>query len=136
MSYENPRIKSLDMSMMDIMLSLAEGNPGAIVALASCVKAAPTVDPDSALGPLGPLCGLDNLDCYGSRIWMFYKDVCECYVHKMLGVMRAMQMGFVSNEKVNAAISGDRAAIDIPALLDKLKKRLPDFQTGAPEGLQ
>lgn len=72
MSYNNPRIK-MEMSMMDCMLAMAEGNPGAIRVLTELVTGAEKIDPDSALGPLGLLFSLDNLDCYGPRIWMFYK---------------------------------------------------------------
>jgi hypothetical protein len=129
MSYDNPRIKSLSMSFMDIMVAFAEGNPGACRVLSEIVTAAPKIDPDSALGALGPLCSLDNLDCYGSRIWMLYKDVCGQNINTMLGLLRCCQMGFTSDRKINAAIDGDKAALDIPALLAQLKEQLPDFQT-------
>jgi len=127
MSHKNPRIKDLSMSMLDIMVSLAEGHPGAARVIGELASAAPTVDPDSALGPMGPLFALDNLDCYGSRIWMFYKDVCGQDVNKMLGIMRACQMGFTSDRDINAAIDGDSARLDIPDLLAKLKEKLPAF---------
>lgn len=127
MGYQNPRINDLSMSFMDIMLALAEGNPGAARVLTDLVTNATAIDPDSALGPLGPLCALDNLDCYGPRIWMFYKDVCGQDIHKMMGVMRACQMGFTSSGEINRAIDGDTAALNIPGLLAELKKRLPAF---------
>jgi hypothetical protein len=133
MSYQNPRLKDLSKSLLDIMVDFSEGNPGACRVLAELVSQAPEIDPDSALGPLGPLCALDNLDCYGPRIWMFYKDVCGQSIHTMMGVMRACQMGFTSDRKINAAIDGDKSALDIPDLLTKLKARLPAFATERPQ---
>lgn len=127
MSYKNPRIKDLSMRPMDIMLAFAEGNPGAASVLAQLFINAEKIDPDSALGSMGPLFLLDNLDCYGPRIWMFYKDVCGQDIHKMMGVMRACQMGFTSDRDINAAIDGDKARLDIPDLLTKLKEKLPAF---------
>lgn len=50
------RIKSLDMRPVDMMIILAEGNPGAVSAMMACAAAATTIDPDSALGPLAPIC--------------------------------------------------------------------------------
>jgi len=129
MSYKNPRIKDLSMSFMDIVMAMTEGNPGAASVIIQLVKEAPAIDPDSSLGAMGPLFSLDNLDCYGSRIWMFYKDVCQENINTMMGVMRACQMGFTSEAKINAAIDGDKAQLDIPDLLRQIKARLPDFQT-------
>jgi hypothetical protein len=131
MSYENPRIKDLSLTIKDIVILLSDNNPGALTAMIELVKNAETVDPDSALGGLGPLLSLDTLDCYGSDIWRFYKDVCDHDAHKMLGVMRANQLGFTSDDDIRRAIQGDRTAIDIPALLSQVKARLPNFQTEA-----
>lgn len=131
MSYDKPRIK-LEMSMMDMIVSLSEGNPGAVSALVQLIKTAPIADPDSALGALGPLCSLDTLDCYGSNIWRLFKDVCGQDVHKMLGVLRSCQLGYVSGETIMWAIEGDRGALNIPALLAQVKERLPAFQIEKP----
>jgi len=131
MSYDNPRIKSLDMSPMEIMVSFAEGNPGAITVLMKLLTEAEKIDPDSMLGGMGPLFSLDNMDVYGSRIWMFYKDVCKQDINKMMAVMRAVQLGFTSDKKVAAAIDGDKEAIDVAALVAQVKERLPDFKVEA-----
>lgn len=127
MSYNNPRIKDLSMPPMDILLSFSEGNPGAATVLAQLYKHARDIDPDNAFGEMGPLFSLDNLDCYGPRIWMFYKDVCGQDIRKMMGIMRACQMGFTSDRDINAAISGDKSRLDIPGILAKLKAELPAF---------
>lgn len=125
MSYANPRL-NMSKSLLENMVAFSEGNPGACRALGEVIAIAPTADPDSALGPLGPICTLDNLDCYGSRIWMLFKDVCGQDAHAMLGVLRACQMGFTSEREINAAIDGGR--LDVKDLLRQVKERLPAFQ--------
>lgn len=89
------------------------------------------IDPDSALGALTPLFALDNLDRYGSRIWMFYKDVCLQNIHTILALMRANQLGFVSGKVISRAIDNHGDGLDIPGLLVRVKDRLPAFQIDA-----
>src|SRR5689334_8523405 len=103
MSYDNPRL-DLMMTLPDAIVAFVDGNPGAVRALMECCTKSTKIDPDSAFGTISPLIGLDNLDCYGSRIWMFYKDVCNHNVNAMLGLMRAHQLGFVGTKELNAAI--------------------------------
>jgi hypothetical protein len=127
MSYNKPRIKSLSISPMEILVDFSEGNPGAASVLAQLFANAEKIDPDSALGAMGPIFSLDNLDCYGPRIWMFYKDVCGQDINKMMGVMRACQMGILSERDITAAIDGDKSRLNIPEALTKLKEKLPAF---------
>lgn len=129
MSYENPRI-NIDMSTIDVITAMAEGNPGALRVLVEVIKATPEVDPDSALGWLGPLCTMDNLDCYGSKVWLLYKDICGQDVRHMIAVLRASQLGFVSRDAIKAAMDG-RDQLDVPALVAQVKARLPAFQAEA-----
>jgi len=59
---------NMDMSTKDAIIALAEGNPGAITVLAQMVQ-----DPRGAAAILH----LDNLEIYGSKIWVGYKDHCK-----------------------------------------------------------
>lgn len=61
------RITGLDMSLLEILSALSEGNPGALRVLMELFG-------DGA-GFLDVL-GCDSKRLYGSRIWMLYKDVC------------------------------------------------------------
>ena len=130
MSYDNPRFKDFRSTPKELVISFAEGNPGALTTLIQLVNTAEKIDPDSALGPFGPITSLDILDCYGSRIWMFYKDVCGHNINMMHGIMRANQMGFTSEQAINRAIDGDKSALDIPTLLRQVKEKLPRFDMG------
>lgn len=137
MSYDNPRIK-LEMSMQDALFAMSDGNPGAMTALMKLMEASPAIDPDNAMGVLGPLLSLDTLDCYGSRIWMLYKDVCGEHAIKTLAVLRAKQLGIVSDAVVNHAIDSYGEGIDVDDLTKQVQDRLPAFGQApedAPDGV-
>ena len=61
---------------MSAVMKLAEGNPGAIRAIAEMVEVTPKADPGNLLGGFGMLLNLDSSGIYGTRVWMLYKDVC------------------------------------------------------------
>lgn len=65
---KQPRIK-LDMTVVDAMVVMCDGNPGAITACAEIVK-------HSDMGIID-LCHLDDAGIYGPTIWLGYKDVCK-----------------------------------------------------------
>lgn len=133
MSHDNPRLKDMDAGLLPTMISFAEGSPGACRVLGELVTRSPIVDPESAWGPWSPIFSLDNLDCYGSRIWMFYKDVCGQSADKMIGLMRAVQLGLLSDGMLNDAIDGNKSAVNVDEMLTKVKIRLPSIQLAAQE---
>lgn len=61
------RIK-IDMSTVEVVTTLSEGNPGATRVLIQWLNS----------GPMAPIemLGLDTKRLYGSRIWEIYADVC------------------------------------------------------------
>ena len=59
---------TLDMSAVDIIITMADGNPGAVTVMTELVKRHP-------FGILDIL-KLDIARVYGSDIWIIYKDVC------------------------------------------------------------
>ena len=128
MSYNNPRINSLSMSPLDIVKEMADDNPGAITVMLKIIQKGQDIDPDDVLAPYGALFALDTLDCYGSRIWMLYKDVCGENINATIGVLRANQLGFVPSKVLHAAINGTHK-LDVQHLLKQVKDRLPAFKT-------
>lgn len=60
---------TLDMSIQDMVISMVEGNPGALRVCMDLIKVSP-------LGPL-TLGHLDDMGIYGSDIWVCYKDICK-----------------------------------------------------------
>lgn len=118
---------TLEDNVMDVIVKLAEGNPGAAVVCTNILGQAGVVDPDDALGGLGVLLSLDTEGIYGPRIWMLYKDVCKENMVDMLGVLRARQLGYVTKIQVDHAIDNYGDGIDVEDLVARVKSRLPSF---------
>jgi hypothetical protein len=128
MSYKNPRI-GMDDTVMDIIVKMSGGNPGAMTVLVRMYKEGGMVDPDDFMGGLGSILGLDTADIYEDRIWMLYKDVCGENLVTMLGLLRAVQLGYLSESKLINAIDGI-APLTIQESMDvitKVRERLPNF---------
>ena len=114
-------------SMRDILLKVGEGNPGALRVCMDIVKEGKQIDPDNIVGGIGVLLSLDDMGIYGSRIWMFFKDVCGENLVGMLSVLRARQLGFISDTTINFAIDNYGKGIDVKDCYKKVKERLPKF---------
>lgn len=125
MSYDNPRIKLTD-SILDVVVNLSDGNPGAVRVLTELMAASPKVDPQSAFGPLAPLLDLDNLDIYGPKIWIFFKDVCGKDIVNMLAAMRAVQLGLMPETKIKNAVA-TMSPLDCQEILKGVMVRLDQF---------
>jgi len=131
MSYKNPRIKSLNLTVMDVIKAMADGNPGALRVCAEVMKYAEMIDPDSVMGGLGVILSFDTLDIYESRIWMLYKDVCGEDYGVMLAVLRASQLGGLEgcDEKaINQAIDHRGEGLNLKKIVAAVQKRLPAFK--------
>jgi len=122
------RIELTD-SLLDIVTKLSEGNPGAMTVIMNCVESSPQIDPQCALGPLGPILSLDSLGIYAEKIWMLFKGVCEQDIVRFLGVLRAWQMGIVSKEEIFRSLEV-RGSLDINKVMIELKHQLPTFRWG------
>ena len=121
-------------SIMDVFLKLAVGNPGALTVCMEVYKKGPAIDPDAALGGLASLLDLDDLGIYGSHIWLLFKDICGEDLVKTIAVLRARQLGFISDYAIKAAIfaaengRGTRGNyLNTANLLARVQKRLPKF---------
>jgi len=126
------RITDLNMSIADVCVMLSDNNPGALTVVMGIVQQAKTIDPDSVMGYLGPLLDLDTLELYGPDIWILYKDVCGEDLVMILGVLRARQLGLITDASVKAAVAGTEV-LDPEALLEQVQKRLPKFGLPAEE---
>lgn len=127
---ENERIKLTD-STMDIMVKMADGNPGAVNVLMQMLTDGAKIDPDSALGGLGAILSLDSHGIYGSDIYILNNDICEGSLPKTLSVLRAVQLGLFSASILkDACHRQDRSGKQLVAVEDlylKVKEKLPNF---------
>jgi len=111
----------------DVIVKMVEGNPGATTVCAGIMSRGAEIDPDAFMGGIGTIMWLDTLKVYGPRIWMLFKDVCGEDLVKMLGVLRAVQLGYLGHLEFNHAIDNCGDGIDVDDLLSQVQERLPDF---------
>ena len=120
---------------LDVFMKLSEGNPGALTVCMEIFTQNAAIDPDAFLSGLGPLLALDTLGIYGSSIWLLYKDICGEDITKTLAVLRAWQLGFVSDAEIRLAIEachagGYNTGLNPETLLAQVQERLPMFGQG------
>ena len=114
-------------SFLSAIKTLSEGNPGAITALMKMAQEAASIDPDSAWGSLGPLFALDMMGIYGSRIWLFWIDVCGMDAVKANTLFRCVQLGILPSDEVQEAATTGHHRFDFDALLAKVREQVPAF---------
>lgn len=124
-------ILTLDDTVESALIKLSKGNPGALTVLMQVMKQAERIDPDSSGGPVMVFMHLDDLGFHGSRIWMLYKDVCGESISRMMGALRAVQLGIISDNTLVAAVDNYGRGLDLEAALAAVKTRLPAFQLEA-----
>ncbi len=124
------RIELAD-SIPGAVMKLCGGNLGAWRVCADIATHGDHFDPDAALGGgLHFLLNLDSFGIYESRIWMLYKDVCEGDLMAMCGLLRAHQLGIITQESLDQAIDNRGDGLDLKATLQAVRKRLPNFAVG------
>src|SRR5687767_7629419 len=117
---------SLKDTVMSAAIKMADGNPGAIVALSKMIATSPIIDPDSAFKGMSPILSLDHLNIYGSKIWILWKDVCGYDPIKTETLFRANQLGIIPDNVIHQAINNGIIP-DFEDLLKKVKEQLPRF---------
>lgn len=122
------RIMDLNMSVQDVLIELAEGNPGAATACMELFQKAPEIDPDSALGGLGALLSLDTLELYGPQIYMLWSDVCGRDATKTIAIIRGHHLGFLTKKEIHHAVNNRGDGINVDDMVTKVKERLPNFK--------
>lgn len=121
---------SFDMSIQDMLFAMSDGNPGALTVLMNLVSNEASIDPDCALVGIGSILGLDSCGIYGSRIWCLFKDVAGQDLRKTIGLLRAVQLGFLSNEDLDVAIDNYGRGVEVDKIISMVEDRLPNFMRG------
>jgi hypothetical protein len=110
-----------------MLTKLAEGNPGGLTVMMQLMEKSPQIDPDAAFGSLAHIFGLDTFGVYGSRIWTFFKDACDEDLVLMIAIMRAVQLGKLSENAMHHAIDNYGEGINKMEILKIVRKELPNF---------
>ena len=120
---------ALDDSPLTGMVKMAEGNIGAATVLSELFREGATIDPQSDLGGFGPVLQLDDMEIYGSHIWILYKYICKEDLRSMVALIRARQLGIISQQELKAAIAaGKKNTLDVPAIVAQVEEQIEDFQ--------
>lgn len=117
----------LEDSNMDILLKMAEGNPGALNVCARLLVEGSEIDPQSFAGGLGAILHMDSLGIYGPSIWMLYKDVCKEDLEMTMAILRATQLGLLLRKDLLQVIDNHGEGLDLPDILAKVKGELKCF---------
>lgn len=117
----------LNKTIQNVIVDMSEGNPGGLTVLMQIYQNTKSIDPDCLLDWMGPFANLDNMECYGHKIWMLYKDICNQNLSKMIAVLRATQLGLTSPSAVIDAIDG-RLSLDVDDLTKQVQELLPNFK--------
>lgn len=115
-------------TMQDALVKISEGNPGALTVCVEMLTRGAEIDPQAIGGGLISMLMLDELEIYGSRIWMLYKDVCGENLSKVFVMMRSHQLGFINKNQLIHAIDNYGDGIDLDDLCNKVTERLEEFR--------
>ena len=97
-----------DMSMMDIMVVMSEGNPGALTILMQMIS-----NPGGFLNVLT----CDSLEIRGSKLYMLWNDCCRRNYAKFERTLTMLRTGVFSQEEIEKNLGLVRA---IPFINDSL----------------
>ena len=114
-------------NLLDVFGKMAEGNPGALAAMMDIVEKHPAVDPQAAMGGLGVIMSFDDMEIYGSAIYVLWSDKCGKDSRKLIMLMRARQLGFFSEDKIKRMAADQMREIDLtPEEYESLDKQVCD----------
>jgi hypothetical protein len=120
-----------DETINKLISKMAGDNPGAINVCRDIISEAEEIDPNS-IGGLGILMQLDVLGIHSGRIWILYRSVCGQNLVKLFAVMRASQLGLITNKSIIASIDR-RDPLDTDAILAAVRSELGTFGGSGPE---
>ena len=81
------------MTIQEIIITLSEGNPGAI----SCIMQMITTDPEAIF----TLLFFDSMEIYGSKIYMLWNDCSGRDMAKFKETVKYLQSGKISKEEIH-----------------------------------
>ena len=110
----------LNDDIIEILLKMGEGNPGASNVIAKTLTSGATIDPHGFAGGLGCILMMDTYKIYGSDIWMLYKDVCNEDIANVLACLRAVQLGIISGDELHYAISHHGEGITLSSIMTQV----------------
>lgn len=123
---------NLNDDVLSGVFEMSNGNPGALTALMEMVSKGAEVDPDCFMGGLGIVLFLDELEIYGSDIYVLHSDLCNRDLVKTISLIRAVQLGILDRSILKDACSrqdySGRKLINVEEMYLKVCETLPNFK--------
>ncbi len=124
---------TLDDTIIDIVSKISAGNPGCLATLVRLVKEHDEIDPEAMLGAVGMMMTFDDMEIYGTDIYILLGDKCGGDMRRFIMMMRAIQLGFLSQSKVIEMAKDQMRKINLTeeefiALDDKVCAELVQFK--------
>jgi hypothetical protein len=129
---KNSRLDLTDTGI-DMLMKMSEGNPGAITVMSELMNKESGIDPDSMFSKYGisTILSMDTHGIYGSDIWILFKDICKQNLVNVIGILRAVQLGFLEESKLLSFIrNGSIEQEFLEEKVRQVKERLPNFANG------
>lgn len=124
------RIKLSD-SMESAIIKMVEGNMGAMNVCMLLIKEGGNIDTQTIMGGFSFILDLDREGIYGTDIYVFWNDICNRELPKMIAVLRAVQLGFFNGRILADACHrqdySGRDLVPVNDLYNKVIERLPNF---------
>jgi hypothetical protein len=92
-------------TMMDVVMKMSEGNPGALTCLMDIMQ---KQDWYGGADSLTMVLSFDILGLYGSKLYILWNDCCYRNLDKLELVMRNWQMGNLSEQDIYNNVSNVR----------------------------
>lgn len=85
---------------IELVKVVSQGNPGALTAMGELYINAEKIDPDHKDGKYAPVLMLGRFKLRGGKIWQLYKNVCGESPHRMMVLLRATQLGYITQAEL------------------------------------
>lgn len=121
-----------EMSERDAVLAMGGRNPGALNVLVALRLHTKAIDPMAPFD-IYHWMNLDSMGIYDGAIWGLFSDVCGLDIGRMITLLEAQRLGFVSGPAVNSILrqleAGGRLKnpFDFDDLTAKLRTTNPNF---------
>jgi hypothetical protein len=118
---------------MNMIAKMSDGNPGALGVLMGVVSKGKEIDPMDFMNGMGAILNLDTLGVYGTGIYILCSDQCGGDIREFMMLLRANQMGFVSDERMKAVAADQTDKVrftkeEMDDFNKQVCEQIPDFK--------
>lgn len=127
-----PVNQEVDIANKSFILGMAGGNEHVAKILLNIFLKNVDIDPSNVLKEAGPLVIMIHMDILGLKIQALHESICgSCYI-KTIGVLRAVQLGIISQSELVGALSSPigaaRLAEQVDDIMSQVYSKIPDFK--------